>query len=49
MTNQRRILDVIWYEFVTNVEVATFSQLLTINEAISWKRHSLFGHVRRMN
>jgi len=25
MTNQRRILGIIWYEFVTNVEVATLS------------------------
>jgi len=49
MTNQRRILGIFWYEFVTNVEVATLSQLLSINEAISRKRHSLFGHVRHMD
>jgi len=42
MTNQRRILGILWYEFVTNVEVATFSQLPSINEAISWRRHSLW-------
>jgi len=47
MTNQRRRLDILWYEFVTNVEVATLSQL--INEAISRRRHSLFGRVRRMD
>jgi len=40
MTNQRRILSIIWYEFVTNMEVATFSQLPSINEPIS-RRHSL--------
>jgi len=43
------MLGVFWYEFVTNVEVATLSQLPSINEAISWRRHSLFGHVRRMD
>jgi len=48
-TNQRRILDILWYEFVTNVEVANLSQLPSINEAISRRRHSLFGHVRRMD
>jgi len=48
MTNQKRILGIFWYEFVTNVEVATLSQLPSINEAISRKSHSLFGHVRRM-
>jgi len=49
MMNQRRILGIFWYEFVTNVEVATLSQLPSINEAISRMRHSLFGHVRRMD
>jgi len=48
-TNQRRIFGIIWYEFVTNVEVATLLQLLSINEAISRRTHSLFGHVRRMD
>jgi len=49
MTNKTRILGILWYEFVTKVEVATLSQLQSINEAISWRRHSLFGHVRRMD
>jgi len=49
MTNQRRILGILWYEFVTNEEVATLSQLPSINEAIRRRRHSLFGHVRRMD
>jgi len=49
MKNQRRILGIILYEFVTNVEVVTLSQLLSINEAKSRRRHSLFGHVRRMD
>jgi len=48
-TNQRRILGILWYEFVTNVEVATLSQLPSKNEAISRRRHSLFGHARRMD
>jgi len=41
MTNQRRIIGILWYEFVTNVEVATLSQLPSISEAISRRRHSL--------
>jgi len=49
MKNQRRILGILWYKFVTNVEVATLSQLPSINEAISQRRHSLFGHIRRMD
>jgi len=49
MTNQRRILGILWYESVTNVEVSTLSQLSSINEAISRRRHSLFGHVARMD
>jgi len=49
ITNQRQILGIFWYEFVMNVEDATLSQLLFINEAISWRKHSLFGHVRRLD
>jgi len=47
--NQRRILGILWYKFVTNEEDATLSQLPSKNEAISRRRHSLFGHVRRMD
>jgi len=49
MMNQRRILGILWYAFVTNVEVATLSELPSINKATSLKRHSLFGYVRRMD
>jgi len=42
-------LVIFWYEFVTNLEVASHSQLPSINEAISRRRHSLFGHVRCMD
>jgi len=49
MTNHRRILGIFWHEFVTNVEVATLSQLPSINKAMSRRRHPLFGHVRRMD
>jgi len=50
MTNRRRLLGIFcWYEFVTNAEVATLSQLPSINKAISRRRHSLFDHVRRMD
>jgi len=38
---QRQILGILWYEFVTNVEVATLSQLPSINEARNRRRHSL--------
>jgi len=48
MTNQRRILGILWYEFVTNKDVTTLSQLPSINEAMS-RRHSLFGHVECMD
>jgi len=41
-TNQRRILGIFWYEFVTNVEVATLSQLPSINEAVNQRRPSLW-------
>jgi len=41
MTSQRRILGILWYELVTNMEVATLSQLPSINEATS-RRHSLW-------
>jgi len=47
--SQRRILGILLYEFVTNEEVATLSQLPSMNETISRRRHSLFGHVRRMD
>jgi len=49
ITNQRRMLGILWYEFVMNEEFATLSQLPSISEAISRRRHSLFGHVRRMD
>jgi len=42
IVHQRRILGILWYEFVTNEEVATLSQLLTINEGISWRTLSLW-------
>jgi len=40
-TNQRRILGILWYEFATNEEVATLSQLPSTNEAISRRKLSL--------
>jgi len=36
-------LAIFWYEFVTDLEVATLSQLPPINEAISRRRHSLWS------
>jgi len=41
--------DIAKLEFVTNVEVATLSQLPSINEAISRRIHSPFGYVGRMD
>jgi len=49
MMNLRQILDILWYEFATNMQVAILSQLPSINEAINQRRHSLFGHVRHMD
>jgi len=49
MTNQRRILRILWYEFVTNAEVATLSHLPSNNESVRRRRHSLFGYVRHMD
>jgi len=42
MTTQRHILGIFWYEFVANVEVATFSQLPSINksEKTLWSRQA---------
>jgi len=51
MTN-RQLLGILWYEFVRKEEVATLSQLPSINEAIGLSRrigYALFGHVRRMD
>jgi len=48
MTNQKLILGVLWYEFATNVEVATLSQLPYINETIVGG-DTLFGHLRHMD
>jgi len=42
-------MAVVAYEFVTNEEVAILSQLPSQNEAVSRRRHPLFGHVRCMN
>jgi len=47
ITNQKRILGILWYEFVTNVEVATLSHLPSLNEAMSRRR--LSDHVRRID
>jgi len=35
---------ILWYDFVRNEEIANLSHQAPINEAISWRRHSLFGH-----
>jgi len=41
MMKQRRILGIFWYELVTNEEVATLSQLPSINGAKSEETLSL--------
>ena len=49
MQNQRRILGIHWFDFIKNEEVSRISGLSPIDVVISQRRHSLFGHVRRMD
>ena len=49
MQNQRRILGIHWFDFIKNEEVSRITGLSPIDVVISQRRHSLFGHVRRMD
>ena len=49
MTCQRRILGVRWNDFVTNRAVADSTNLPRILNTIAARRHSFFGHIRRLS
>ena len=49
MTYQRRILGVRWNDFVTNRAVADSTNLPSILSTIATRRHSFFGHIRRLS
>ena len=49
MTCQRRILGIPWYDFFTNGDVQRCIKLSDVLEIIARRRHSLFGHVRRLD
>ena len=49
VTCQRRILGIQWHDFVTNVDVQRRTELSNVLQIIARRRHSLFGHVRRLD
>ena len=49
MLSQRRILGIKWYDHITNKAVKEKTGLLDLPMLISDRRHSLFGHVRRLS
>ena len=49
MRCQRQILNVHWWDHVTNASVLEQTGLTTISEHLSRRRISLFGHVARMD
>jgi hypothetical protein len=49
MRCQRRIIGVCWQDKVRNTEVVKKTNLSNVDEIIQRRRHSLFGHVVRMN
>ena len=48
MTSQRRILGIRWNDFITNRAVADSTNLPSILITIAARRHSIFGHIRRL-
>jgi len=48
MTCQRRILGIRWNDFITNKAVADSTNLPSILSTIAARRHSIFGHIRRL-
>jgi len=48
MTCQRRILGIRWNDFITNRAAADSTNLPSILIAIAVRRHSIFGHIRRL-
>ena len=49
MRCQRRILGVRWFDRVKNVTISNRTKLPPIGDMITSRRHSLFGHVVRMD
>ena len=48
MKAQRRILNIKWYDFVTNDSVRNQTKLTDLPLIIADRRHSLLGHVCRL-
>jgi len=48
MSCLRRILRLCWFDFVSNTSVMNHTQQESICSRISSRRHSIFGHVRRL-
>ena len=48
MKAQRRILNIKWYDFVTNDSVRNHTKLTDLPHIIADRRHSLLGHVCRL-
>lgn len=49
MRSQRQILQIRWYDFITNGEVIRRTGMETIANIIDRRRHALFGHVVRLD
>ena len=49
MRCQRRVLNIRWFDYITNAVVSARTGLPSIQSVVESRRHSLFGHVRRMN
>ena len=49
MRCQRRILGVRWFDKVKNAEITRRTGLSHIGEIVQRRRHSLFGHIARMD
>jgi len=48
MTCQRRIRDIRWNDFITNRAVSDSMNLPSIRSTVAARRHSIFGHIRRL-
>ena len=49
MQCQRRILNIRWFNHIRNADVTLRTGLVSIESRIRRMRHSLFGHVVRLN